>query len=119
MGKGAPEFVWKKGIGLYVNAHTMLITLIGAGNVATHLGRTLKASGHKIHQVYSRSVDAAETLADLLEAEPVTAPEAVTDGADLYVCALKDDALETVLNALKLVNPFIIHTSGSLPLSVL
>jgi len=97
----------------------MLITLIGAGNVATHLGMALKACGHEIRQVYSRTDTSARILAELLEAEPVNTTESVADGADLYLCALKDDALEAVLNALRLVNPILVHTSGSLPLSVL
>lgn len=97
----------------------MLITLIGAGNVATHLGKALKGHGHEICQVYSRTAHSAGFLGDMLDAEPVTNSEAIVDGADLYLCALKDDAVETVLKSLTLINPLMVHTSGSLPLAVL
>lgn len=97
----------------------MLITLIGAGNVATHLGQALKGHGHTIGQVYSRTYEAAQQLADILEAEAVANPGSINDGADVYLCALKDDVLESVLNGLTLLDPLVVHTSGSLPLSVL
>lgn len=97
----------------------MLITLLGAGNVATHLGKALKACGHEVFQVYSRTPESARSLGDLLDAIPVTTPESIKDGADVYLCALKDDAVEGVLNALTLYDPLLVHTSGSLPLSVL
>ena len=71
----------------------MKITLIGAGNVATQLGLALKAAGHHIVQVYSRTQAHAESLASQLQAQPVSAWEAITDAANLYVFALKDSAL--------------------------
>ncbi len=97
----------------------MLITLLGAGHVATQLGQAMLDCGHTFNQVYSRTASAAALLAGRMRAEPVFAPEAVTNGSDLYVCALKDDALETVLKRLNLNSPTLVHTSGSLPLSVL
>jgi predicted dehydrogenase len=41
----------------------MRITLIGSGNVATHLGAAFKNAGHKIVQVYSRNAHNAALLA--------------------------------------------------------
>ena len=37
----------------------MKIVLIGAGNLATHLGKALKEAGHDICQVYSRTLASA------------------------------------------------------------
>ena len=42
------------------------IVLIGAGNVATHLGMALQKSGHDVMQVYSRTEESARALADKL-----------------------------------------------------
>ena len=39
------------------------ITMIGAGNLATHLCRALINSGHEIIQIYSRTIESASTLA--------------------------------------------------------
>ncbi len=124
----------------------MLITLIGAGRVAKHLGPALYKAGHRFGQVYSRTLAHASDLAVVLGAEAVNQPSAIKPGADLYLCALSDDALTAVLDgmmsgiltALRVVtatsteqtdpslsvsdrwaNPMLVHTAGSLPLSVL
>ncbi|NLT04498.1 MAG: DUF2520 domain-containing protein [Bacteroidales bacterium] len=100
----------------------MLITLIGAGRVANHLGPALFKAGHRFEQVYSRTMAHASELADTLGAEAVDQPAAIKPGADLYLCALSDDALTTVLDEMPLNqwdNPLLVHTAGSLPLSLL
>ena len=45
------------------------VSLIGSGNVATHLGLALKKNNYKITQVYSRTLVNAEKLAEILNAE--------------------------------------------------
>ena len=45
------------------------IVLIGAGNVATHLGSALCGAGCDVVQVYSRTKESAMELADKLSAE--------------------------------------------------
>ena len=39
----------------------MKIVFIGAGNLATNIGKALFKAGHDIVQVYSRTQEAAET----------------------------------------------------------
>jgi len=100
----------------------MLITLIGAGRVANHLGPVLHKAGHRFGQVFSRTMAHASDLAVVLGAEAVDVPSAIKPGADLYLCALSDDALTTVLNDMvspRWKHPLLVHTAGSLPLSVL
>ena len=41
------------------------ITLIGSGNVATHLGLALRKNGYHIAQIYSRSLSNAEKLSKI------------------------------------------------------
>ena len=45
----------------------MKIVLIGAGNVATHLGIALQKAGCLILQVYSRTEESASALAARLQ----------------------------------------------------
>ena len=71
----------------------MKIVLIGAGNLATHLGKALHAAGHDMLQVFSRTMQSAETLASLLDAEPLTDIAQVRDDADVYIFSVKDSAL--------------------------
>ena len=97
----------------------MKIVLIGAGNLATHLGKALHAAGHDMVQVFSRTMQSAETLASLLDAEPLTDLAQVRDDADVYIFSVKDSALEQLISQLcggeKKV---FLHTAGSMPMSV-
>ena len=97
----------------------MKIVLIGAGNLATHLGKALHAAGHDMIQVFSRTMQSAETLASLLDAEPLTDIAQVRDDADVYIFSVKDSALEQLISQLcggeKKV---FLHTAGSMPMSV-
>lgn len=97
----------------------MKIVLIGAGNLVTHLGKALHAAGHDMVQVFSRTMQSAETLASLLDAEPLTDIAQVRDDADVYIFSVKDSALEQLISQLcggeKKV---FLHTAGSMPMSV-
>ncbi len=95
------------------------IVLLGAGNVATHLGNALFQKGHDICQVYSRTEASASVLARTLQASPVADIAHLQTGADIYLCCLKDAVLHDVLSQVKdFGNALWLHTSGSLPLSV-
>ena len=118
----------------------MKIVLIGAGNLATHLGKALHAAGHDMLQVFSRTMQSAETLASLLDAEPLTDIAQVRDDADVYVFSVKDSALtqlvaqlcrheadglgeDGAVNALRKAKKgeherVFLHTAGSMPMSV-
>ncbi len=98
----------------------MKIALIGAGNLATNLGRALIGSGHTVCQVYSRTQESADALAMRLGSRGVsTLGEVVTD-AQLYIVALKDSALSEVLPTLVKGREYALwaHTAGSVPMSI-
>lgn len=94
------------------------IVLIGAGNLATQLGLTLHEKGFEILQVFSRTIESATALATRLNAVPTNDLAGLTDVADLYIYAVKDDALEKVINTVSVKNGIHIHTSGSVPMTV-
>lgn len=50
----------------------MRIVLIGAGNLATNLGKALHGAGHDIVQVYSHTWDNAQRLATIVGVLPPT-----------------------------------------------
>lgn len=95
------------------------ITLIGAGNLATQLGVALKQAGLNILQVYSRTEDSAKTLANKLDCAYTTDTSQVRLDSDLLIFSLKDDILENILARLDCRGKTIVHTAGSLPMSVL
>ena len=98
----------------------MKIALIGAGNLATNLGRALVEAGHEVCQVYSRTQASAYALALKLASRGVSDLAEVVTDAQLYIVALKDSALSEVLPILlKGRNHALwVHTAGSVPMAI-
>ncbi|MBX9851673.1 MAG: DUF2520 domain-containing protein [Cytophagaceae bacterium] len=97
------------------------ITIIGSGNVAWHLSQALEDAGHSIQEVYSRNIDHAKKLcAKLYDAFPTDDLDFTESEADIFLVAVSDDALESVLTDLRIPDDAIIaHTSGTRPIDVL
>lgn len=96
----------------------MKATLIGAGNLATQLGRSLKERNVEILQVFSRTEESATALGEKLNAEYTTAAGEIREGADFYIYSLKDDALEEVIGRVNANSGIHIHTAGSVDMDV-
>ena len=96
------------------------IILIGAGNLATNLGMALFKAGHTINQVYSRTMESAETLAEKLHAQPTTDIGILASNADIYIVALKDNVIASLLPALtkRREDRLFVHTAGSMPADI-
>ena len=98
----------------------MKIILIGAGNLATHLGKAIFAAGHDVVQVFSRTMQSATALASEVGAQPVSDISDVRSDADLYVVSVKDSAIVELIPVLckgKETKVFL-HTAGSIPMDV-
>ncbi len=98
------------------------IIFIGAGNLATHLAQALQRAGHSILQVYSRTEDSARLLVErlgLAESAAITQLEKVIPDADVYIYALRDEVLASIINQVS-VSPSALHlhTAGSIGLDV-
>jgi len=87
------------------------ITLIGSGKTATALGTALQAAGHEFVQVWSRGAGADE-LAKKLHASATNELDAIKSDADIYIIAVKDDAIQEVAAKLNISGKIIAHTSG-------
>lgn len=94
------------------------IVFVGAGNVATHLALQLNKNGYNIIQVYSRTVDSAQSLASQVNASFTTEVNQIADDADYYIFSLKDSVLENIIENMAHANGVWLHTSGSMPLNV-
>lgn len=96
------------------------IVLIGAGNVATHLGIALHQAGYELLQVYSRSEASASELAARISVGYTCSLEEIRCDADLYIISLKDDVLgELIPRIVKgREQALFVHTAGSIPMSV-
>ncbi len=102
----------------------MDISILGAGNVATHIARALQSGSYRIVCVYSRTLSHAECLAREVEgADTFTDDISCIPPSDILLFALKDDAVQSIAAELhrtgKHEDALWVHTSGSLPLSAL
>ena len=103
------------------------VVMIGAGRVASHLAPALASQGVQFCQVYSRTAEAAEALAEVIAAanhslskpEAIHQMDALTREADLYLVSLTDQALLSLLPQLVSgrEQALWVHTAGSVPLS--
>lgn len=95
------------------------ISFIGAGNVAASLSAGLKAAGHVILSVASRSGDSARALAEASGAE-WRADLSVPDNCDILILAVTDTAVTEIASSAGIPgNTLIVHTAGSVPLAAL
>lgn len=99
------------------------IVLIGAGNVAWHLGQQLKRCGQNVCHVYSRTAANAMELATALECPGSAEIEQIPTEADLYLLLVPDSAIPSVVARLKAQQiadkAMVMHTSGATPADVL
>lgn len=99
----------------------MKIVLIGAGNVGHHLGQILFKKGENIVQVFSRKKEKAIALSEKINASSTDSLSEITTRAELYILAVHDDALQSVIEELikkGLENKLMVHTSGATPQTV-
>lgn len=103
---------------IYRHTQTMKIVFIGAGRLATNLSKALHEAGHDIVQVYSRTIESATDLADVVGGSPTNDIKRLTRDADVYIFAVKDSALaELIPQACKgREQKVFLHTAGSVPM---
>jgi len=92
----------------------MNITIVGAGNVGTVLGRLLKEKGHTINEIFSRNHSQAIKLADELQGRVCNSLKQINKRSDVYIVAVSDDAVDAISASLRLEKQIILHTSGSI-----
>ncbi|MDG5800374.1 DUF2520 domain-containing protein [Marinilabiliaceae bacterium ANBcel2] len=95
------------------------ITVIGSGNVATHISVALKVSGYTIKEVYSRSMLNASQLADKVDAVALDNISSINKECDLYIISVADNSIEGVVENMPHVKGVVAHTAGSVDVSVL
>lgn len=96
------------------------IVMIGAGNLATNLGKALVANGYEILQVYSKTMRSASALATNVNAIPTDNIEKINTEADVYIVSIKDNAMPDIIPTLckNKEEKVFIHTAGSIPLTI-
>lgn len=89
------------------------VVIIGSGNVATSLAHGL-AGRCEVAQVYSRTLSHARALAAAIGCTAATDDlQALVPDADVYIIAVRDDAIADVIAAVPDNGALWLHTSGS------
>ncbi|MBP1663884.1 MAG: hypothetical protein H6Q19_1024 [Bacteroidetes bacterium] len=96
----------------------MKIVLLGAGNVATHLGLRLLQTGADIRQVYSRTDLSAKELGRLLHVPHCSDTNLIDKTADIYIYTIKDSALSEVASKVQAPKAIHLHTAGSVSMNI-
>jgi len=97
----------------------MDITIIGSGNVATQLAVALKSEGFHLLEIASANFEHARELAERVKVEAVAHPSMVNPMVDLIIIAVTDSAIPEVVKQLPATQAVIVHTAGSVDMSVL
>jgi predicted short-subunit dehydrogenase-like oxidoreductase (DUF2520 family) len=99
----------------------MKITIVGTGNVAFHLGKRMKEQGITINQIIGRDALKTAWLAEILKAKAVSFFGEIDTSSDIFILAVSDsaiaDAAEKLSNSVG--NQLVVHTSGSIPSTLL
>lgn len=96
------------------------VVIIGAGNLATQLALALFEKGIQVKQVYSRKIESASELAGKVNAGFTNDLTQLLPEADLFVIAVKDSAIQEVLENIQINDDqFIVHTAGSVSMDIL
>ncbi len=96
----------------------MVVTFVGAGNLATCLALALQEAGHTIAGVWSRTEVSAQQLADKLHSPWCTDLAQLRTDVDAVILSVKDSALEALARQIH-TDALCIHTAGSMPLEAL
>ncbi|WP_066627197.1 Rossmann-like and DUF2520 domain-containing protein [Labilibacter marinus] len=95
------------------------VVLIGSGKLATQLGLCLAKTGYNIRQVYSRTIENAQELAERLNAYATDSFNEIQEDADIYIIAVADSVLHTTIESLPKVKGIVVHTAGAMSVDLL
>ena len=93
------------------------VTIIGSGNVATHLGKGLLAAGIKINEVFSPTANHAAALAKILKATAIENISELASGSDMFLLCIPDRFIKDVSLQIPATGGIVAHTSGITPLT--
>lgn len=94
------------------------ITIIGAGNVATHLAHAL-ARTHVIEGIFSRNINNANEITKKTGGVAFNQLSEIPKKSDIYIISVSDDAIAGITNHLTDIEGVVTHTSGSTPMEAL
>ncbi|MCE2962733.1 MAG: Rossmann-like and DUF2520 domain-containing protein [Chitinophagales bacterium] len=92
------------------------VVIIGAGNVAYHLIRSITSSGNKLVQICNRTLGNIQPFS---QTNITGNLNAIRQDADIYIICVKDIAIADIASKINLGNKLIVHTSGNRSMDLL
>ncbi|MNJ93142.1 Pyrroline-5-carboxylate reductase [compost metagenome] len=98
----------------------MRVSIIGSGNVATHIAKALRNANVTLLNIWSYNLENAQILANKVDAVAVAEIAQInTEDSDIVLISVKDDAIATVASQLVNYSGLIAHTSGAVTIDAL
>lgn len=99
----------------------MKVSIIGAGNVAWHMAKALEQVGMDIIEIYARNRSKAKQITkELYDTDVTDSLDFSKTDANIYIIAVSDNAIgEIASNIILPPKSILVHTSGSISISVL
>lgn len=93
------------------------ILMVGAGNVAWHLGVAMKSSGLPVTLVWSRKINNANELAKELSTKATDSIEDIFRFNGIILVCVPDHVIPFFASRIQNTNSIIVHTAGSVNIS--
>ncbi len=97
----------------------MHVIIVGSGNVAFNLAQLIHKAGHHISHVVSRNSTSGQAIAALVHGAHIIDVTHMPITAQVYIIAVKDNAIQHIVDAMPAVTGIVVHTSGTVPIQVL
>lgn len=95
------------------------VIVLGAGNVAHAFSKEFNNKGLQIRGIYSRTTKSARALAKYFSCDVFADPALIPTDASYYLISVTDEALPEVVARMPETEGIVMHTAGSVPMSVL
>lgn len=97
------------------------VSIIGTGRVARSLAHAFTSNSIQVNEIYGRSIEPAQALADnLADAKSVNQLDFSDSYSTIFIIAISDDAIEAVANQIKIPDGAVLaHTSGTVSQAIL
>lgn len=97
----------------------MRISFVGSGNIAHHLANAAYANKVEVVQIVSRNIENAKALAEKVNANYSDSISDLNPEVDFVILAVNDDSLDELSLNLKTFKAPLVHTAGSVNISIL
>lgn len=93
------------------------VTIIGTGNVGTHLYRVFNANNVEIEAIWSHNIKNAAQINSSISTDNLNFEHS---NSSLFIICVPDHAISSVVDILKIPDhAIVVHTSGATPMSIL